>query len=108
MKALSIREPWASMILSGRKTIETRTWRTDFRGTVLLCASKSPVGPLSGMAFATARISAVWRMTRDHEAAACCEVYEGAYAWILDEVTPVVPFPVKGALSFFEVDYSVW
>lgn len=27
MKALSVKQPWASLIASGRKTIELRTWR---------------------------------------------------------------------------------
>jgi ASCH domain len=34
MRALSIRQPWAELILSGRKTIETRTWRTSYRGLI--------------------------------------------------------------------------
>ena len=32
MKALSIRQPWAELILQGRKTIELRTWKTSYRG----------------------------------------------------------------------------
>jgi len=31
MKALSLHQPWASMISDGRKTIETRIWRTNYR-----------------------------------------------------------------------------
>jgi hypothetical protein len=38
--ALSIRQPWADLILLGRKDIENRTWRTNFRGTVLIHASQ--------------------------------------------------------------------
>ena len=30
--ALSIQQPWAELILLGRKTIELRTWTTDYRG----------------------------------------------------------------------------
>lgn len=30
--ALSIRQPWAELILQGRKTIEVRTWNTRHRG----------------------------------------------------------------------------
>lgn len=40
MKALSIRNPWASLILHGGKDIENRTWHTRQRGTVLIHASK--------------------------------------------------------------------
>ncbi|MBK5570115.1 ASCH domain-containing protein [Ensifer sp. SSB1] len=40
MKALSIRQPWAWLIVNGHKDIENRTWRTSFRGRVLIHASK--------------------------------------------------------------------
>jgi hypothetical protein len=39
MKALSLKQPWAELILSGKKTIETRTWNTTFRGEFLIHAS---------------------------------------------------------------------
>lgn len=41
MKALTVRQPWAAMILRGtdRKTIENRTWRTDHRGPLLIHSS---------------------------------------------------------------------
>jgi predicted transcriptional regulator len=32
MKALSIRQPFAELILSGKKKIEYRNWNTEFRG----------------------------------------------------------------------------
>jgi hypothetical protein len=34
--AISIRQPWAELILSGRKSIEIRTWRTGYRGELWL------------------------------------------------------------------------
>ena len=40
MKALSVKEPWASLIRSGKKTIETRTWNTNYRGKLLICTSQ--------------------------------------------------------------------
>jgi hypothetical protein len=39
MKILSIRQPWASLIISGIKDVENRTWRTNYRGPVLVHAS---------------------------------------------------------------------
>lgn len=38
MKALSWREPFASLMMCGK--IETRTWKTNYRGWVLICASQ--------------------------------------------------------------------
>jgi hypothetical protein len=39
--ALSIRQPWAWLIVNGWKDIENRSWRTQFRGPVLIHASKA-------------------------------------------------------------------
>lgn len=40
MKALSIRQLWAELILQGRKTIELRTWSTTHRGALALHAAQ--------------------------------------------------------------------
>mgnify|MGYP001600792634 FL=1 len=42
MKALSLKQPFAELILQGRKKIELRKWNTKFRGTFLIHASKTP------------------------------------------------------------------
>ena len=41
MKAISIRQPWAWLIVNGHKDIENRTWKTKFRGKILIHASKT-------------------------------------------------------------------
>lgn len=43
MKALTVKQPWAELIVSGAKDIENRTWRTNYRGRVLIHAAKIPV-----------------------------------------------------------------
>ncbi len=40
MKALSFRQPWAELILQGRKTIDLRTWPTNHRGRLAMHASQ--------------------------------------------------------------------
>lgn len=42
MKALSLKQPYAELIIQGRKTIELRKWNTQFRGEFLIHASKHP------------------------------------------------------------------
>lgn len=42
MKALSLKQPFAELVVSGRKKIELRNWNTKFRGEFLIHASKSP------------------------------------------------------------------
>jgi len=41
-QALSVKQPWAALLLGGVKTIEVRRWPTDRRGRVLLHASRIP------------------------------------------------------------------
>ena len=38
--ALSVRQPWAELILLGRKTIEVRSWTTAYRGMIWLHVGK--------------------------------------------------------------------
>lgn len=40
MKALSLTQPWASLVACGAKQIETRSWETLYRGPLLIHASK--------------------------------------------------------------------
>jgi hypothetical protein len=41
VKALTIRQPWASLIAMGVKTIETRSWSTNYRGPLAIHAGAS-------------------------------------------------------------------
>jgi hypothetical protein len=43
MKAITVKQPWASIIAEGIKDIENRTWKTNFRGRVLIHAAAKPV-----------------------------------------------------------------
>ena len=38
MKVLTIREPWASLIINGYKQYEFRSWKTSYRGKILIHA----------------------------------------------------------------------
>lgn len=40
MKALTIKQPFASLILEGLKEYEFRTWKTKYRGPILIHAGK--------------------------------------------------------------------
>ena len=39
MKVLSLREPWATLIKDKKKFIETRSWKTNYRGELYIHAS---------------------------------------------------------------------
>ncbi len=121
MKALSLKQPWAELILQGKKTIETRKWKTKFRGPFLIHASRSvhkegmtefgfselPTGCIVGKAElvdvkeyptkeafdADIPLHQV-RMTR---------WTKRRYGFVLANVQRVEPKPIKGQLNFFEV-----
>lgn len=38
-KVISILQPWASLVVTGNKKIETRSWNTPYRGKLLIHAS---------------------------------------------------------------------
>ncbi len=42
MKAISLLQPWATLVAIGAKRIETRSWATNYRGPLAIHASKSP------------------------------------------------------------------
>ena len=104
MKAISIKQPWANLIASGQKTIETRVWATPYRGQILLVSSKTPKIEPAGYAVAVAELADCRLMTKADEDAARCPIYPNAVAWVLQNVRAIEPFPVKGQLGVYEVD----
>lgn len=110
MKALSVRQPWASKIANGEKTIEVRTWKSSFRGPLLICVSQSPkIDSLpTGVALCVVDVIDCRPITHSDASAACCEVDPSSeFAFVLANVRSISPFPVKGKLSFFDVDFDL-
>lgn len=121
MKALSVKQPWANLIAGGHKTIETRTWATKYRGELLICASKTvdtfmaeilsftaPVIGISpiGQALCIVDLVDCRPIVKADSPAAWCPAELGSFAWVLENVRPIKPFPVKGQLGIFEVEYE--
>ena len=40
MKVLTIKQPWATLIMQGNKRFEFRSWQTNYRGELLIHAGK--------------------------------------------------------------------
>ncbi len=40
MKALTLTQPWATLVATGKKRVETRSWRTAYRGPLAIHAAK--------------------------------------------------------------------
>lgn len=110
MKALSLRPEWAMPVLLGLKTIECRTWKTAYRGNLLICSSarKTPA-TIAGKALCIVTLDEIEPFTKDHMFDAYMEDLEqpqNAYAWHLSNLRWVKPFDVKGKLNFYEVEDS--
>ena len=107
MKALSVRQPWAWLIVNGYKDIENRTWSTDFRGRVYVHAGRKiksgimppeelPLGAIVGEVIITDCVdisSSPW--------------FCGPFGFLLSEPTAYeVPILYRGQLGLFEVEES--
>jgi len=120
MKAITLFQPWASLIAIGAKTIETRSWFTAYRGPLAIHAAKK-VAPTDdpyyrsvlaaagltyealpyGVIVATCRLADCWQIT-----AANCPCYpefafgdfrSGWFAWKLADIKPLSePVPARG------------
>jgi len=110
VKALSLLPEWAASICDGLKTVEWRTWKTDYRGELLICASSRKLkGLISGYALCMVNLVDVVPFTKKHlNGALMDEMPEPAgYAWIIDNVRLIKPFPYKGKLNLYDVDASL-
>jgi hypothetical protein len=107
MKALSVKQPWANLIASGKKTLETRTWSTLHRGELLIVSSKHPALAPAGCAVAIVDLADCRPMAVSDETAACCKLYDGAFVWIFRNIRRVNPVPIQGKLGIFDVDVDV-
>ena len=99
MKALSVRQPWADLIAAGRKTIETHTWSTHYRGDLLITSEKR--------ALAVVTLTDCRPMIEDDAEAAMCEPYERAQAFVLENVRPVAPIEVRGRLGIYDAPVEI-
>jgi len=104
-KAISLQQPWANLVATGKKTIETRKWSTNYRGDLVICSSQNPKIEPYGKALCIVELYDVKPMTKEHEKEACIQVYPKAHAWFLRNLRPInPPIPVKGALSIFNLE----
>ena len=110
MKALSIKDPWASLIVEGKKTIELRTWRTNYRGPVLIHRSGKGGGIIGVMEIVdVVEIESKdrFRSLRHKHHAPDTFYREKLYGWILQNARPMEFVPCKGRLGLWEPPVDV-
>lgn len=117
MKALSLKQPYAELILAGRKTIELRNWNTHFRGEFYIHASQTPDKNAMkkfgyetlpcGMIIGKATLVSVKHYTNkeEHEKDKHLHLADttwGNYGFVLENIIRLEPIIAKGKLDFWE------
>jgi len=123
MIALSIRQPWASLILKAGKDIENRCWPTKFRGRILIHAAKGCTRQefKDALCFAedaidrpiNADLKTIPRggIIGSVEIVDCVSAsdspwFVGEFGFVLRDPQPLPFTPWKGQLGFFDVPKS--
>ena len=128
MKVITIKQPWATLIAKGYKEYEFRTWRTKYRGEILIHAGKGidkdklkrfehlnleyPTGCIIAKANLTdcVEVSEEFRKKMKEKDEL---VYRGiqdrswnGFGFKLENVKEIETIPVNGKLSLWDYDYK--
>ncbi len=129
MKVISIKEPFATLIANGIKKIETRSWKTNYRGELFIHASgKQLAKEFIKNDFV---LDLIKNMDMNYGNIICkCNLVDciymdeqflnyikqnqieynlgeyklGRYAWIIEDVEPIYPISAKGRLNLWNFD----
>ena len=129
MKVLSLIEPYATLIKEKKKQIETRSWKTNYRGELYIHASAtkvpkqwkedkelmSLVNDISlneGHIICKCTLVDCIYMTKEYvenmktnnyQEYVCGDYKEGRYAWVLKDIVPLEdPIKAKGQLNIWD------
>lgn len=131
MKVITIKQPWATLIAEGYKEYEFRTWKTKYRGEILIHAGKGidkkamerfkhlnleyPIGQIIAKANITDCIKVDNELRKELKKKDLI-VYKGVinktsynwdgYGFKLENVEKIEPIEVNGKLSLWDYDYK--
>ena len=129
MKVITIKEPFATLIAEGYKEYEFRTWKTKYRGDILIHAGKGidkkamerfkhlNLNYSCGKIIAKATITDCVYVDEEFAKKMVSKdplVYKGlinkddwdGYGFKLENVTPIEPIEVNGKLGLWDYDYK--
>lgn len=124
MKVISIREPYATLIAEGFKRIETRSWKTNYRGELFIHASCKSISKQTlenkylkkivknlDMSYGSIicrcnlvdciymNVDFLKNIAEDLQEYNLGDYQLGRYAWILEDVDPIYPILARGRLN---------
>ena len=132
IKVLSIIEPWATLIKEAKKRIETRSWKTSYRGELYLHASSKHIDkknlnlpnllnliPNISMGYGSIickckLVDCIYmdeafleQIQSNSQEFMCGEYKVGRCAWVLEDVEVLKePIPAKGHLNIWNFEIS--
>lgn len=119
MKALSVRQPWAWLIVNGHKDIENRCWKTHLRGEIYVHAAKgmtqdeyaigNVIAEEQGVELPPFKELERGGIVGTVEIVDCVDEdpspwFFGEFGFVLKNAKPLPFRPLKGALGFFNVE----
>lgn len=133
MKVLSIKEPFATLICEKKKYIETRSWKTNYRGELYIHASLTKIPKeiyereafklLDNPDFKYGYIICKCNLVdciymneeyiddmkkNNYQEYICGEYKVGRYSWVLEDIEPLdVPIKAKGQLGIWNYNIDV-
>jgi hypothetical protein len=124
IRALTIRQPWAELILRGRKPYELRSWRTNYRGPLAIHAAMkvdaenarqlglNPEKLITSSFVGVAVLSDVRPYTREDarrlkKGRAGFGWFPYNFSWVLKKPRRISPIKAKGQLGLFKVPKAV-
>lgn len=122
MKVISIQEPYGTLILKGHKKIETRSWKTNYRGELYIHTSSTIFKGDNSKAFkyinkedlvfgyiiCKCKLVDCIEMTDEFISTVDSKELElgvysnGRYAWVLEDIEPINKIPCRGKLNIWE------
>ncbi|MDD5417675.1 MAG: ASCH domain-containing protein [Candidatus Nanoarchaeia archaeon] len=120
VKVLSLKQPWAHLLATGKKTIELRTWHTKYRGEFYIHASKNinleecrklnlnPKELITGAIIGKCTITGIRKyntekeMKHDYNKHLASSYKIPCYGFIIENAETITPIKAKGKLNFFE------
>ncbi len=128
MKVVSIKEPFATLIKEKKKYIETRSWKTNYRGELYIHASGKTLAKefinekvlklIENLDMNYGKIICkanlvdcvlmdkdfIYKIQKNTQEYYCGLYEEGRYAWILENIEPIAPIEAKGKLNIWNYD----
>ena len=120
MKAITVRQPWAHAIVHLGKTVENRTWKSSYRGPLLIHAASTMTREEYRRFAEFMEEERIGRVPNRHElqlggiigmaemvacvSASTSRWFFGPNAFVLRNAKPVPFIPMPGRLNLFDVD----